>query len=191
MRKVGVVLAGGAGERLGRDKSRVEIDGVSLAARAARLLWPLCDDVLISVAHGSANPVPDFPSVEDAAPRGRGPLAGIDAAFRGSGRAGLMVLACDYPRVDGALLRTILSRATEQDDLVFISDGSGRDHPLVGWWSRGAAAVVAAAVAEKRFKVRGLLADLAVKRLGPSAFPGVDLGRMLLNVNWPADLEAL
>jgi len=185
------VLAGGAAERLGRDKSRVEIDGVSLAARAARLLWPLCDDVLISIGHGASNPVPDFPSVEDAAPGGRGPLAGIDAAFRGSGKANLVVLACDYPRVDGALLRTILSRATEQDDLVFLTDVSGRDHPLVGWWSRRAAEPVRAALAEKRYKVRALLGRLNAKRLGPAAFPGIDLRRVLLNVNWPADLEAL
>jgi molybdopterin-guanine dinucleotide biosynthesis protein A len=72
-----------------------------------------------------------------------------------------------------------------------MTDFSGRDHPLVALWRRGAADAVHRAVEEQRFKVRGVLADLCVRRLGPRDFQGIDLDRALWNVNWPEDLKSL
>ena len=85
--RVGVVLAGGRGDRLGRPKSELELEGTSLVQRAAEVVWPLCGSVLISVGPGTVNPAPAHPIVEDDPPSGRGPLAGIDAAFRKTGDA--------------------------------------------------------------------------------------------------------
>ena len=77
---VGVVLAGGQGRRLGRTKGDLEVDGASLADRAASVLWPFCSTVLISTGDHPQNPAPRFTEVRDQPPAGRGPLAGI-AAF--------------------------------------------------------------------------------------------------------------
>jgi len=188
---VGVVLAGGTGTRLGRAKGELEYQGTRLAERAAALLWPICGSVLISVAPGSPNPAPGYPVVEDAPPPGRGPLAGLHAAFEATHASGLLVLACDYPWVGGDLLRRLLAFASADYDLVMPTDGAGRDHPLVALWSRTTEAHVRDALGRRQYKVRALLAEWRVRRLSPRELGGIDPDRALFNVNWPADLDAL
>ena len=186
---IGVVLAGGAGRRFGRPKGELVFEGDSLARRAAGVLWPLCASVLVSLARGAENPAPEYPLVEDAEPAGRGPLAGIDAAFRATGDSDLLVLACDYPWMDGEILRRLLLVAEDEHDVVLPTDGAGRDHPLAALWRRRAACRVTEALEEERFKVRGLLVDLVVRRLGPGDYPGRDVDSALLNVNTADDLS--
>ena len=43
----GAVLVGGASLRMGSDKAALEFQGVSLAARTARLLESLCEDLVL------------------------------------------------------------------------------------------------------------------------------------------------
>jgi molybdopterin-guanine dinucleotide biosynthesis protein A len=188
---VGLVLAGGRSRRLGRAKGEIQFQGQSLAERAAHALWPLSASVLVSVGPGADNPTPGFATIEDESPAGRGPLAGIDAGFRATGDADLLVLACDYPLVETALMRSITEAPAAGDDVVIVSDCGGRDHPLVALWRRRTAATVAAALERGHLKVRALLAEFEVKRVGPEQLPGVDLDRLLFNLNWPGELEEL
>jgi len=186
---IGVVLAGGEGRRFGSPKGEILLGGSPLAERAARALKPLCGSVVVSVASVGAHPAPAYAAIVDEVPR-RGPLGGIAAAFAATGRADLVVLACDYPAIGTSFLRSLLSAATGSDDLVMPVDAAGRDHPLVALWRRSAEPVVRAALAEGAYKVQALLPDLAVRRLPPALFPNFDLARVLANVNWPADLDA-
>jgi molybdopterin-guanine dinucleotide biosynthesis protein A len=188
---VGVVLTGGRGRRMGGPKGEIELEGRSLAERAAATLWPHCASVLISIRPGAPNPAPQHPAIADDPPADRGPLAGIHAAFLASGSADLLVLACDYPAMSGDGLSAILDAARPEDDLVLAVDGSGRDHPLVGLWRRSALPHVERALSDRLYKVRALLPDLATRRVSPADAPGVDLDALLLNVNHPEDLLRL
>jgi molybdopterin-guanine dinucleotide biosynthesis protein A len=191
--RIGLVLAGGAGSRLGREKGSLDWDGRTLADRAARLLHPICSSVLISVASGAQNPAPDWPSVTDASADRKGPLAGIDAAFAASQDADLLVLACDYPLVDLELLKQLCDQASEDHDLVMPTDPAGRDHPLVAAWSRRMQPIVRRAVAAQRLRVHSLFVDCRILRLHPDMLraQGVEqVERKLLNVNRPEDLDA-
>jgi len=188
---VGLVLAGGAGRRLGRDKGSLELEGRTLALRAAEPLSEICGRVLISIAPGADNPAPGYPAIEDAAPAGRGPLAGIHAAFLAVAQADLLVLACDYPRVECALFRRLLAAAEAGAEMVFPRDEAGRDHPLVGLWRRSVAAAVERALARDVLAVRDLVRERRVQRVGPRQLGRATLARGLLNVNRPNDLERL
>jgi molybdenum cofactor guanylyltransferase len=188
---IGVVLAGGRSRRLGQAKGELQFQGKKLAERAAAALWPSCGSVLISIGRGEPNPAPEFDAVEDDREEGRGPLEGINAAFRSTGEADLLVLACDYPLVDVDLMKRIVSAAAEGDDMVIVTDSAGRDHPLVALWRRPLAAVVAGALERGMHRVRSLLADCSVRRLRARELPDIDIDRMLVNVNRPADLEEL
>jgi len=185
--KIGLVLAGGRGERLGRSKGDLPVDGVPLAQRAAEALFPHCGSVLISIAQGVDNPAPGWPTIEDYPPPGRGPLAGIASAFAVSGDADLLVLACDYPRVDSTLLGALAEFPLDQDDLVMPTDNAGRDHPLVAVWSRRMQSIVNEALDVGRFRVHGLFPDCRVHRVGPDELP-TGGAEMLHNVNYPTDL---
>jgi len=185
---IGVVLAGGTGNRFGRTKGDVVLGGSTLAERAARALKPLCGGVIVSIARFGTNPAPLYPTIEDAGPR-RGPLGGLAAAFGSTGQADLLVLACDYPAVGTSFLRALLAAAHGDDDLVFPVDATGRDHPLVALWRRSTEATVNAALERNQLKVQALLPDLAVRRLPALVLPNFDLNRVLSNVNWPEDLD--
>jgi molybdopterin-guanine dinucleotide biosynthesis protein A len=188
---IGVVLAGGEGKRMGVAKGGLEVGGRRLAERAAEALWPLCGSVLVSVAPGQAPPVPGFRTIEDAEPAGRGPLAGIARAFETTGNADLCVLACDYPAVGTDLLHALRAASRGEVDVVMPTDRSGRDHPLVAIWKRSAERAVGDALAHGFYRVGGLLADFRVRRLGPDELGPIDVDSALINVNTPADLDAL
>jgi molybdopterin-guanine dinucleotide biosynthesis protein A len=183
--RLGVVLAGGAGRRMKRSKGDLLVDGRPLAERAARALGPVCASVLISVAPGAVNPAPNWPAVEDALPAGRGPLAGLQAAFLAAASADLVVLACDYPGVTTEFLRALLARVPEDADLGFPTDPRGRDHPLVGLWRRASLDEIEASLAGKVYKVRAVLAGLRAHRVHPPELPGFDLEAVLQNMNEP------
>ncbi len=186
--RIGLVLAGGEGTRMGGPKGEIVHGGVTLAQLAARALRPLCGGVVISVAFGARNPAPEFPAIEDPPPPGRGPLAGIQAAFATTGKADLLVLACDYPWITTDLLRTVAGAARPHDDVVLPVDAAGRDHPLAALWLRSAATAVREALDARQYKVQALLAMLQVHRLGGAVLAGYDTRALLRNVNWPEDL---
>ncbi len=188
--RAGLVLAGGVGRRIGRPKGSIELDGRPLAVRAAGLLEPLCDRVYISVAPGAASPAEGYPVVADSPPAGRGPLAGIQAGFAVTRADELLVLACDYPRVTGRLLRGLV-RADPDADVVLVVGSDGRRHPLAAVWRSGARHGLDDALREGRLAVHRLLERLRVCEMGPSEFPDEDLERCLLNVNEPSDLKRL
>lgn len=190
---IGVVLAGGAGRRMGGPKGELRVDGMTLAERAAKTLRPLCGSVLISVPHGGRNPAPGYAAIEDELPERRGPLAGIAAAFASSGRADLFVLACDYPAVESELFRVLRDLAEPWADVVLPTDASGRDHPLVALWRRGAERAVRAALDADSRRVSSVFPEVEVQRISAADLGtlGVDVKLALTNVNWPSDLEGL
>lgn len=109
---LGAVLAGGESRRFGRDKTRVAVDGVPMAVRAAETLARVCDEVVVV----SSRPVPDFGGrvVPDLRP-GQGPLAGIESALRHGmdrGAASVFVLASDLPLVDSDIVEVVIEGAT-------------------------------------------------------------------------------
>lgn len=109
-----VVLAGGASQRMGRDKAGLHVEGVpllELQLRRAREagaggLWVSCGVQGLSC-------VPDIPGLgllRDAAP-GLGPWHGLLAALRASRSEALLVLAVDLPALTAAFLRRLVDGA--------------------------------------------------------------------------------
>lgn len=108
-----LLLAGGRGQRMGgRDKGLIEWRGKPLIAHLQALVRTLGDDLIISCNRNQALYAPyadqlvadehdDFP----------GPLAGIRAGLAVARHRHLLVLPCDVPGLDLALLRSLLERA--------------------------------------------------------------------------------
>jgi len=181
---VGIVLAGGASSRMGRDKTRLALSDGTLPELAARRLAAVCAEV--AVADGGRGLLPGLPSLADGA--GRGPAAGIlGAAAAWPGRP-LLVLACDLPRVPAALLGE-LARLTRADWTV--PRGPAGLEPLAALYGPAALAALARRVE------RGLLAlhRLAEEPLAVRVLEGEELARfgdpaaIFLNLNTPEDWE--
>nr|WP_298138305.1 molybdenum cofactor guanylyltransferase MobA [uncultured Pseudomonas sp.] len=108
-----LLLAGGRGQRMGgHDKGLLDWRGRPLIAWVHDLVRPLTDDLIVScnrnqeryaafADHLVSDEQSDFP----------GPLAGIRTGLHAARHSQLLVLPCDAPLLDRALLDELLSQA--------------------------------------------------------------------------------
>ena len=113
-----LLLAGGRGQRMGgQDKGLVEWLGEPLIAHLQRKVRDLTDDLIISCNRNREQYAPfadqlvvddegDFP----------GPLAGIRAGLKVAHHSHLLVLPCDVPRIDAALVQSMREAAQLQPE---------------------------------------------------------------------------
>lgn len=183
---IGVVLAGGASRRMGRDKASMEVEGETLVARAARKLAGVTGEVVLADGGrsllGAAVPsVPDGP--------GRGPAAGLLGAALARPATVLLVLACDLPSVPVPLL-TLLADEAPDADLVIPRWRRGIE-PLCARWGPRALDALARRVVSGQLDLHGVAEEPALRVAvleGPAleAFGAPEV--VLANLNTPADL---
>lgn len=123
---VGVVLAGGTGERLGGvDKAGLSTEGRTFLSIAIDALAD-ADAVVVVGPHRSDTPRP-VTFIREEPPLGgpaAGLLAGVDALERGSGM--VAVLAVDMPRASRRTFRRLLEAALGRDGAVLVDAGGRR-----------------------------------------------------------------
>jgi molybdopterin-guanine dinucleotide biosynthesis protein A len=120
----GVVLAGGASSRFGRDKAEEIYAGRKLIDWSIAALAPLCGVVFVS-----GHTRPSHESVPDRPRTGLGPLGGLAGALTAARDAGyerLLSLPCDTPQLPEGLLE----RLCRSDGAVF-----ALSCPVIGIWS--------------------------------------------------------
>ena len=111
-----VLLAGGRGQRMGgQDKGWVSWQGQALIEHMQQVARPLTDDLIISCNrnHQRYQPLADQ-LVSDPDQNFSGPLVGIISALKVARHPYLIVLPCDAPRIDQALLTQLYQAAGEQ-----------------------------------------------------------------------------
>src|SRR3989441_2918291 len=104
----GFILAGGVSSRMGRDKALLEIGGVPLLVRTARLIEPLVAAVTV-IGSPERYASLDLRVIPDAV-AGVGPLGGIATALRFSASAWNLVLGCDLPYLTAKWLDRLMAR---------------------------------------------------------------------------------
>ncbi|SDU29650.1 molybdenum cofactor guanylyltransferase [Jiangella alkaliphila] len=162
-----VVLAGGAGRRLGgTDKPALVVGGQTLLERsvAAAAGAGAAQVVVVGPRRDLAMPVTW--TRED--PPGGGPLAGLVAGLAALEPAPdtLLVLAADLPRVSSALVGRLLAGLEPDADAVAVVDAGGWVQPLVAVYRAGALRAALDAVGDPRNRpVRALLERLRVTTL--------------------------
>ena len=182
----GAVLVGGASQRMGRDKARVEVAGVAAATRLARLLAGICEEVLLV----GGNPPADAPGRRVADSEGPAcALRGLVAALGAANTERVLVVATDLVLVTPDLLLALT--AWPEADAVAPRTADGV-HPLCALYRRATALAAASARLEKgELKLQGLLDYLDSSYLEPDDVRAIDPdGTALSNVNTPEDLAA-
>jgi len=182
-----LILTGGAGTRMGRDKATLEIGGETLASRVARVVREVADPALVVGPEAGTG----LPTVDD--PR-EGPLVAVAAgaqelAARGA-RGASLVVAADLPFLDAALLRLLVRELGEASAAVPVAND--RDQPLCACYD-----LVALSITVQRLTKRGarsmreLLAALpGVRRILPEVWLREAGSDALADVDTPADWEA-
>ncbi len=195
---VGIVLAGGASRRFGRDKATLEIarsreggegeTGVeTLAEWALRRLAEVCGEV--AVADGGRGLLAGISTLADGP--GRGPAAGLLGAARAFPARALLVLACDLPAVSARLLAKIAAIAAGGDFDLVLPRWEGGAEPLAALYGPKALAALDRRVAAGNFALYDLaerpgmnVATLSAADLLPFGPPE----EIFANVNTPEDL---
>ncbi len=120
-----LILAGGRGQRMGgRDKGLLAWRGEPLIAHIRRTVRPLCDDLVVSCNRNQA----DYAAyadqlVGDAEADFPGPLAGVIAGLSAARHDWVVLLACDSPLVDQALINDLRRLAVANDCAAMVRQG--------------------------------------------------------------------
>jgi molybdopterin-guanine dinucleotide biosynthesis protein A len=172
---------------MGFDKAMLDVSGSPNALRLARELCKVTSGVLVEVGPGFTH----LTSVREA-PTGSGPLAALAAGasyLRRRCYAGpALVLACDLPFVDAAVLK-VLAGWPGEASIVPVEEGVAQ--PLCARWSAAGLGLAVELVARGRRAMKALLevADVELVDVAELAaqMPAHE-GPLLADVDTPDDL---
>jgi molybdopterin-guanine dinucleotide biosynthesis protein A len=194
---VGVVLAGGASRRMGRDKAALVIGGEPLVRRSVARLRLALAEVIVVGSPDLASLLPETRIVADDWP-GRGPLGALATALRAldepdagawsGGAWWALLVACDMPFTQPALLRAMARLALASPDAQAVALRGPRGlEPLHAVYARSCqSAALARLAAGSDASLQGLLAMLQVREVAPEDVRRLDpLGRSTFNANTP------
>lgn len=182
----GLLLTGGASERMGRPKAAIELDGASFARRCAEALRTVADPVLaVGPAYDSG-----LESVDDTH---EGPLlafvAGADALAARGHTGPICLVACDVPLVGAKALSLVASLLDGHDGVVPVV--GGRDQPSVSAWSPVAVDAARRLAAAGHRSMRAWIAELDVRRLTEADWDGIVSESAFTDVDTPDELARL
>jgi molybdopterin-guanine dinucleotide biosynthesis protein A len=190
----GFILAGGESSRMGVDKGLLEIAGVPMIVRAARLVESVVGAPAVVVATPEKYRGLGLRAIADDWP-GCGPLGGIATALRASEADWNLVVPCDLPYLTREWLEYLLQRARDSSEEAVLpinltaANKRGAE-PLCAMYHKGSEAAMRRALERGVRKVTDGLAELRVEMIEPAKWKGFDSGGLLFkNVNTPADYE--
>jgi molybdopterin-guanine dinucleotide biosynthesis protein A len=178
----GLVLAGGRGTRLRRDKGALDYHGIPQVRWALQLLDGLCQRSFVSIRAEQAETelYRDLPFIVD---RGdsAGPASGLRAALQQFPRSAWLVIAVDMPAVHRGLLAELVGERQADMLATAYRHQDGTPEPLCTIWEPAALAVIDAVGASGAVSLRRLLEN------GPAKLIATADEDALANVNTPAD----
>ncbi|MCC9623852.1 molybdenum cofactor guanylyltransferase [Thalassospira sp. MA62] len=189
---LGLILAGGDGQRMGGNKPFRKVGGKSLIARVIDIAQAQCDQVMIS-----SNAGPDvfaeygLTVVADQPAPGQGPLGGILAGLHAlpDDIDWLVTFPVDCPIVPLDMVARLRAAAEDAGAKAAFASHADRDHYLSSIWHRDTAPVIADLLASDDRRVRGPLQALDAPRV---VFEDQVSGlEPFTNVNTPDDLRTV
>ncbi len=186
-----IVLAGGKGLRLGQNKALEVIGDRSLLERVvASLSFTDSDIILVTATHQPFSQSIDCPKlriVTDTYP-GKGPLGGIYTGLAASDSFYNLIVACDMPFLNQALLSYMMQHANGFD--LVIPRLGDMVEPLHAVYSKGCLEPLAELLRRGELKVSQLLNLVRVRYVDAMEIERFDPEHLsFFNINTGADLE--
>lgn len=189
MSVLGVVMAGGRNTRYGGLKAFEHVGGEPIVARVTGALSRVSDDVVVIANDPADYAALGLPMRSDAV-EGAGPLGGLLTALRWADELELpaaVVVACDMPFVNGALLQDMVATASRDNVEIVVpkSDGPRGVEPLCAYYSTLCIEPIEHAIARGDHRMIGFHDAVRVTYFEAPGDPSV----VFMNVNTPEDLE--
>lgn len=183
------IMAGGKSSRMGTDKSFVTLLGKPLIEHLLDRLADLGEDERILITNR-----PDdyaalgLPMFTDALPD-KGSLGGIYTAITYSQSDYTMVIACDMPFANPALLKYMMGLCDGAYDVI-VPRVDGYPEGLHAVYSQACLAPIRKRLDADQLKVMGFYDDVRVRYLDEAEYQSFDpKGLSFFNVNTPQELE--
>lgn len=185
-----IVLAGGRGGRLGRDKLSERVGGHTMLQRVMDCLTLLSNEILVVIAQGQAKPAlpTEAKVVVDLYP-GKGVLGGIYTGLVASSSLHNLVVACDMPFLNPSLLRYLM-QVSPGFDAVIPRVGGIRLEPLHALYSKNCLAPIHQQLQQGNLRIASFLDQVRVRYVEEAEIDRFDPQHLsFFNINTPADLE--
>lgn len=182
----GLLLSGGASQRMRQDKAALSYRGEPQLLRAWQLLEAVTERAFVSVRDNQRDDplragLPQIVDSYDAI----GPAAGILSAQKLHPEAAWLVIACDLPLLDRNTLRRLIdARDPQADATAFTSSHDGLPEPLCAIWEPGSHARLLQLYHDGSYCPRKALIQSSTKLL-PAPGDALD------NVNTPEERQAM
>ena len=186
----GIILAGGQSRRMGRDKALIDFQGRPIIVQALAALRELTDDLVVvsnrSDVYGPLGAPWGARVVADYDPP-CGPLGGIAAGLQAMESELAIVVACDMPFLNVALLRWLIDQAAGYDAVV---PQTGVEYePLHAIYRQTCYNPIVQRIEQGDRRVISFFADVRLRTIAEAAWRAIDpAGRSLVNLNTPGDL---
>lgn len=192
------ILAGGQSRRMGRDKALLAIGGQTLLEIVAARAATVADDLFIVATDRPEYGRFGLPVVADMVANS-GSLGGIYTAIASARHQHCLVLACDMPFVNVALLEHMAGLPRDYDVLIPALPGSKSDQgggetleTMHAIYARSCLPAIRRRLDASQLKVADFLGDVRVQRLDQSTLERFDPElRSFLNANTPEDFDAV
>ncbi len=186
-----IVLAGGKGLRLGRDKYGEIVGGSNLLQRVVSQLSSFSHDIIIVTAREKSlsqfTGSPGSRIITDAYP-GEGALVGLATGLAASNSHYNLVIACDMPFLNQALLRYMIELSAGFD-LVVPRVGSMVE-PLHAVYAKSCLAPIEGLLERGNLRVNALFGLVKVRYVETDEIDQFDPQHLsFFNINTRADLE--
>lgn len=184
----GFLLAGGESSRMGRPKALLEIAGMPLVVRTARLVEGAAGSCAV-IGNSEAYQSLGLRLIADDFP-GAGPLGGIATALRVSNAPWNLIVACDLPYLTAAWLKHLAIRAIASSANVVMPANGDHPEPLCAVYRRQCEPTLRAALDRGERKVKDVVCGLSLDLIEADEWKAFDSGGVLFrNMNLPDDYE--
>lgn len=180
-------MAGGASSRMGTDKARLSLGGLTFIERIAGALRSTTPDISVVSARQEsfALSLPVVPDIH----RDCGALGGLHAALSACRAPWSLVVSCDLPFVTGELFARLGEFRNEETDAVAPLQTDGRPQPLCALYSPARClARVERLLQEGERRPRVLLQQVRTRWVAPAELSDLRNAELFfMNVNTPED----
>ncbi|MAE09309.1 MAG: hypothetical protein CL661_11185 [Bacteroidetes bacterium] len=182
----GIILAGGASSRMGKDKGLCEFQGKALINYAIDVLTPICGKILISSNNVVEYQKFGYQVVIDEH-KNIGPMGGIYSSLRKSSTKHNLIISCDTPFLSTQLLEYILDNSNNYDIVVPVH-GNSFIEPLAAYYSTNIIPNLESSIKRNNYKLINFFNVVKHKSIKVDSMPGFSK-ELFRNFNTPGDLS--
>jgi len=184
----GVILAGGKSSRMGQNKALMSLGGKRLVDRVVEVMGSVFDDLLMVTNTPEMYADLGIPMVRDVWPE-KGSLGGVYSAIYHVATPYCLVVACDMPFLQTAVLRYLITQINDYD--VVVPDVLGELQTLHAIYSKACLQPIERCLEANRLRIVGFFPDVRVRTVTGSELESYDPELLAFqNLNTPEEFQA-